>query len=165
MPEPSHVARPHMPGYGVVAADAGSGLLPWTWVEEQLTATRHCWVATTWPDGRPHLSPVWCVWLDGCLWFSCGVASRKARNLDVDPRCTLSTDDPLNPVVVSGSAGFSASPSGTDRFVDALDDKYGTTSPAALRDPGVCATVLVRPVSVIALRTADFAGTPTRWTS
>lgn len=164
MPEPPLVSRPWMAGYGVVAANEGSGLLPWSWAEERLAATRHCWVATTWSDGRPHLSPVWSVWLEDCLWFSCGVRSRKASNLAVDPRCTLSTDDPLNPVVVSGEATLSPSPSQVDRFVDTLDEKYGTTSPPDLRDPAVCATVRVRAVSVIALRSDDFTGTPTRWT-
>ena len=37
--------------------------------------------------------PVWGVWLGGRLWFSSGGRSRKARNLDADPRCTTTTDD------------------------------------------------------------------------
>ena len=48
--------------------------------------------------------PVWGVWLDGRLWFSSGLRSRKARNLAADPRCTLTTDDARDPVVVEGTA-------------------------------------------------------------
>ncbi len=64
MPEPI-ASRPHMPGYGVVGAEEGSGLLPWSWARSRLEHSRNYWVATTWPDGRPHVMPVWGVWQDG----------------------------------------------------------------------------------------------------
>ena len=52
--------RPVMPaGYGIPTAD--SGMLPWRWVDEPLTAARTYWVDTTRPDGRPPVAPVWGV--------------------------------------------------------------------------------------------------------
>ena len=57
--------RPFMPGYGVLPADQGSGLLPWAEAERRLTASHDFWCATVRPDGRPHVMPVWGVWLDG----------------------------------------------------------------------------------------------------
>ena len=56
------------------------------------------------PDGRPHVMPVWGVWDAGSLWFSSSLGSRKARNLDADPRLTVTTDNALEPVVVDGTA-------------------------------------------------------------
>ena len=35
-----------MPGYGVQPATEGTGLLPWSWAEERLTAAHEYWVAT-----------------------------------------------------------------------------------------------------------------------
>ena len=93
-----------MPGYGVVAADAGSGLLPWSWAERQLVSSRNYWLSTSWPDGRPHSMPVWAVWHEGALWFSSSRRSRKSRNLARDPRCVLTTEDARQPVVIEGSA-------------------------------------------------------------
>src|SRR2546429_288525 len=61
-------SRPYMPGY--LAADTG-GILDWSWAEERLLASHCHLVATTWPDGRPHVSPVWGAWVEGGLWFSC----------------------------------------------------------------------------------------------
>jgi hypothetical protein len=58
-------SRPHMPGYGSGGPTQGSGLLPWSWAEQRLLASRNYWVATSWPDGRPHVMPVWGVWHDG----------------------------------------------------------------------------------------------------
>jgi hypothetical protein len=54
-------SRPYMPGYGILGPTKGSGLLPWSWAEERLTASRNYWVASSWPDGRPHSMPVWGV--------------------------------------------------------------------------------------------------------
>ena len=92
--------RPYMAGYGLAEGD--EGMLPWSWAEERLTRSHDYWCATTWPDGRPHVMPVWAVWLDGALWFSSAPTSRKARNLERDPRCVLTTDDALEPVVLEG---------------------------------------------------------------
>src|SRR3954470_23508820 len=96
--------RPYMPGYGVLPADQGSGLLPWSEAERRLTVAHDYWCATVCPDGRPHVMPVWGVWLDGRLWFSSGLRSRKARNLAADQRCTITTDDAHRPVVIEGTA-------------------------------------------------------------
>jgi hypothetical protein len=52
-------SRPYMPGYGILDAKSGSGLLPWSVAVERLTEARNYWIATTRPDGRPHAMPVW----------------------------------------------------------------------------------------------------------
>src|SRR5436305_14409940 len=103
MSEPK-ASRPYMPGYGIVGAEEGGGLLPWSSAVAHLTASHDYWVATVRPDGRPHLMPVWGMWDDGVLWFSCSGRSRKTLNLRADPRCTISTDNALEPVVLEGVA-------------------------------------------------------------
>ncbi len=40
-------SRPFMPGYGIVDANSGGGLLPWEWAVEHLTKSRNYWIATT----------------------------------------------------------------------------------------------------------------------
>lgn len=52
---------------------------------------RHtCWLATINADGSPHLNGVGAVWHDGTFWFETGDATRKAKNLARDARCSLS---------------------------------------------------------------------------
>lgn len=96
--------RPFMPEYGIAAADAGLGLLPWSWAERQLTGAKKYWLATAADDGRPHAMPVWCVWAAGALWFSTGGKSRKARNLKHERRCALAPELRNATVVVEGEA-------------------------------------------------------------
>ena len=52
--------RPNIPGYGL--PDSKKGLLPWKWAEDRLKVSRQFWIATTRPDGRPHVMIVWALW-------------------------------------------------------------------------------------------------------
>jgi PPOX class probable F420-dependent enzyme len=155
--------RPSMPGYGVLPADRGSGLLPWAEAERRLTVAHDYWCATVRPDGAPHVMPVWGVWLDGRLWFSSGRRSRKARNLDADPRCTLTTDDARDPVVVEGTAERVTDGARIAVFVAAVNAKYDAGMTAEFQDPEVNGTYAVVPERVFALSGEDFVGSPTRW--
>ena len=155
--------RPYMPGYGTLAANQGAGLLPWSWAEEQLRSSHNFWLATHWPDGRPHVMPVWAVWHEQRLWFSSSLQSRKARNLATDPRCVLTTEDSQNPVVVEGVAELLTSPADLREFLDATNAKYGTKYGEDMVDPARNCSYRVRPTWMFALRADDFTGTPTRW--
>jgi PPOX class probable F420-dependent enzyme len=155
--------RPLMPGYGVLPEDEGSGLLSWAEAARRLAASHDYWVATTRPDGRPHVMPVWGVWLEGRLWFSSGRRSRKARNLEADPRCTVTTDDARNPAVLDGTAERVTDTAAIAAFVAAANAKYGGGMTVAFQDPEVNGTYAVRPQRVIAISGDDFVGSPTRW--
>ena len=162
-PEPVPRAdRPHMPGYGTLPPDQGAGLLPWSWAQERIAAARNLWVATLWPDGRPHLSAVWGTWSGGGVLFSCGPESRKARNLAADPRASVSTEDAGDPVVVEGVARELTDGAELAAAVAALNRKYpGSYQVPAGRPSGFWS---VRPARAYGLRHDDFAGSPTRWT-
>ena len=155
--------RPFMPGYGVLPETEGSGLLAWDEAERRLTVSHDYWCATVRPDGAPHVMPVWGVWLDGRLWFSSGLRSRKARNLDADPRCTLTTDDTQNPVVVEGVAERVTDRGAIEPFRRAVNAKYDADLTADFLDPAVNGSYAVRPVRAFALSHDDFTGSPTRW--
>src|SRR6266702_3335537 len=104
------VSRPYMPGYGIAGPTEGSGLLHWSWAAERLTAARNYWVATVWPDGRPHVMPVWGMWDDSTLWFTSSTGSRKVRNLTADPRCCVTTEDRPHRVFSMRAGDFTGSP-------------------------------------------------------
>lgn len=156
-------SRPHMPGYGTLGPTEGTGLLAWSWAEERLAASHDYWVATVRPDGRPHVMPVWGVWLDGAVWFSSGGRSRKARNLAADPRCTVTTDRAQEPVVLEGTAERVADLGRIGAFLDATNAKYSTDYGLDFLDPAVNATFRLSPAWAFGLVEADFAGSPTRW--
>lgn len=157
-------SRPHMPGYGILGPEEGSGLIPWSVAQERLTGSRNYWVVTVWPDGRPQAMPVWGIWLDRALWFSSSLQSRRVRNLQLDPRCVVATQDADNPVVLEGTARVERAEKNIAVFLAALNQKYDTDYPMSFLDPEVNATVRVRPHRAFSLTQEDFAGSPTRWT-
>jgi PPOX class probable F420-dependent enzyme len=152
-----------MPGYGVAAPTDGRGLLPWSWAEERLNRSHDFWLATARPDRRPHLMPVWGVWHDAGLWFSCSVGSRKTANLAADPRCSLATDNAYEPVVIEGVAEVVGDADALAAALARENAKYGTDYGPELVDPAVNTTFRVRPIWVFSLDEADFTGTPTCW--
>jgi hypothetical protein len=156
--------RPYMPGYGTLGADEGSGLIPWQWAEAQLREAKNYWVTTLGHDGAPHMTPVWGGWDGECVWFSCGVHSLKARNLGKDRRCTISTEDALNPVVIEGRAQLVIDVEMIATLLAAMNSKYETNYGADFSDPSVNSFFRVRPHWAFALKHEDFPGSPTRWT-
>jgi general stress protein 26 len=152
-----------MPGYGTLPEAEGSGLLPWSWALERLTRSHDFWLATVTPQGSPHLMPVWAVWQQGALWFSSANGSRKARNIAAQPRCSLSTDNPIEPVVVHGRARRVAGASELEAMLAAENAKYGTSYGTDMVDPAVNSVFALQPDWAFALDTSDFAGSPTRY--
>ena len=146
-----------MPGYGV-PRDLKS-VFPWKWAERRLTKAHTYWLSTTRPGGRPHAMPVWCVWLEGRLFFSTGRRSRKARNLARNPRCVLSTVVGKDSVVVEGVARRIRNASLTRRVTTIYTKKYDSPIPDGEPIYGVAPQVAFG-----FTETGDFLRTATRWT-
>jgi Pyridoxamine 5'-phosphate oxidase len=158
MPPVPLASRPSMPGYGIVSETEGEGLLPWSWAEERLAATRNYFLATTRPgDGGPHVMPVWGLWRDDTFQFSTGRTSRKAQNLLANPRCVVCTDDGDESVIVEGAASeleTAAHPA----FFAAYQAKYGMDV-SKMGEP----LYVVRPRLVFGQIERSFTKSATRW--
>ncbi len=76
-------SRPELPmSYGVPTST--EGILSWSYVSQRLEQARNYWVATTRPDGRPHVVPVWGLWIDNAFYFGGVPTTRWARNVVMD---------------------------------------------------------------------------------
>ncbi len=64
---------------------------PWAEVVDVLSKSEMFWLSTVRRDGRPHVTPLPAIWLDGTLHFCAGAGEQKARNLESNPRCILTT--------------------------------------------------------------------------
>src|ERR1700676_1545856 len=97
--------RPFAPGYGIVGAEDGKGLLSWAWVARKINNCRTFWLATIHVGrARPHVMPVWGVWLDDAFFFSTGRKSRTGQTLAANPACTIANDNGEEAVIVEGLA-------------------------------------------------------------
>jgi hypothetical protein len=162
MPVEPTASRPYMPGYGVQGPEEGTGLLPWSWAVDRLTAAHDYWVATVRADGQPSVMPVWGAWLESSVWFSSSPGSRRARNIGLNGRCTVTTDDPANPVAVEGVAERIVDPEAVEAYTAVTNAKYEVDYTVDFYAEN--ALFAVRPSIVLGLASEDFTGSPTRWT-
>jgi PPOX class probable F420-dependent enzyme len=125
--------------------------------------TRTAKAATTRPDGRPHITPVWFV-LDGDdLIFTTHETSLKAKDLRRDPRICLCVDDetpPFDYVMIEGTVALSEDLEELRRWATAIGGRYMGADRAEEfgRRNGVPGELLVRVSPTKVLARADIAG-------
>jgi len=89
-------------------SEPAAGATPWDQVVTVLERSEMFWLSTVRRDGRPHVAPLPAMWLDGRLHFCTGAHEQKAKNLEADSRCALTTGTPEYrsglDIVVEGAA-------------------------------------------------------------
>jgi len=157
-PREPEASRPNVPGYEFLARK--KGLLPWKWAAERLKSSRQYWIATTRPNGAPHLMIVWGLWFGDSFWFSTGTKSRKARNLAEDPRCVIGTENAAKAVILEGSVELiDTQRADFEKFAAAYEKKYQWN----VRNM-VQSVYRFRPSVGFGLFEKKFEQTATRWT-
>jgi pyridoxine/pyridoxamine 5'-phosphate oxidase len=147
-----------MPGYGIVSESEGDGLLPWSWAEGLLASARNYFLATTRPDGRPHVMVIWGLWQEESFRFSTGKTSRKAKNLAENPHCVVTIEGGEEAVIVEGVATAIA-PADVARFNEAYKTKYDWDV-SSMSEP----VYVVKPRVVFGQIEKTFTKSATRWT-
>jgi len=102
-------------------------MLDWVWAEAQLTKSSNYWFATVRPDGRPHSSPVWGIWLDGVLYFDGSPETRRMRNIAANPEVAVHLESGDEVIILEGTAGQVGPPPDralTERLAAAYTEKY-----------------------------------------
>ncbi|MFF9033955.1 pyridoxamine 5'-phosphate oxidase family protein [Streptomyces sp. NPDC014892] len=109
---------------------AGRDALPVA-VRDRLAVEQHVWLCTVRPDGSPHVTPVWFVFLRGSWWIGADRGSVKVRNIEKCARVSLALEDGRFPVVAEGTATvhpgpFPAGEAGDAGFAGNPDDPDDT---------------------------------------
>jgi general stress protein 26 len=63
----------------------------WPATQRVLESAEVFWITTVRADGRPNVSPLVAVWLDGAIHFATGAEEQKAVNLRANPNVVLTT--------------------------------------------------------------------------
>jgi nitroimidazol reductase NimA-like FMN-containing flavoprotein (pyridoxamine 5'-phosphate oxidase superfamily) len=77
--------------------------LDWSSVESKLKASSVYWIASTRPDGRPHVVPRDGIWLDGCLYYGGVAATVHHRNITSNPEVVVHIGDGHEATIVEGA--------------------------------------------------------------
>lgn len=101
---------------------------PWAGAVHALEQAEIYWISTVRPDGRPHVTPMIGLWLDDALYFTTGETERKAKNLERNPRCAITTGcNVLNEgldVVIEGDAVRASVESKLQQLAGLYKSKY-----------------------------------------
>jgi hypothetical protein len=126
---------------------SSEGVVAPTWADvvDILDKAEMSWLSTTRPDGRPHVTPLPAVWdsVGGMLHFCTGPGEQKAKNLDHEPRCVLTTGTNFfrsgTDVIVEGRARRVTDETTLRRLADRWLEKLGwpfEVVEGGFRDPG-----------------------------
>lgn len=130
MPQPTPVTDP-VTELDARYSDPKAGVADWSEAVTRLEAAEIFWLSTVRPDGRPHVTPLIAVWLDGGLHFSTGPDERKAVNLRDNQEVVLTTGaNALNEgydLVLEGEAVRVTDDSRLRALAAAYTEKYGPT--------------------------------------
>ena len=81
------------------------------------------WLATVRSDGRPHLAPLWYVWLDGRVYLATGAHTQKFVNMFHNQSVVLALPDAVNALIIEGEAHV-ADRATVDTLADYFYHKY-----------------------------------------
>jgi len=154
-------------------SEPGAVPIAWSDTVRALKAAELFWITTVRADGRPHVSPLVAVWLDGGLHFCTGADEQKARNLRTNAHVILTTG--CNDwhrgvdVVVEGDAVRTADDATLRRLAEAWRSKwdgrwhYEVREGSFHHDVGEALVFSVAPVKVLAFGKGTFSHTRHRF--
>ena len=90
-----------------------------------------CWYASVRPDGRPHIAPIWFVWVDNAAWMMTTPKTVRARNLTTSDQASIAAPDTKSPLLMEGrSERVSEAPEAVRKaFLDKYEWKLGADDP------------------------------------
>ncbi len=102
------VTRPKFPiGY----VDRPDSFIKWEWVAKRLTESKHYWLCSIRPDGRPHVVPRWCVFVEGKIYYDGSPETRHAQNIEGNPNVSVHLESGSEAVILEGIARPAGKPS------------------------------------------------------
>ena len=109
------ISRPVFPkGY----ADKPASYVSWEWVAAQLTESKHYWLCSVRPNGRPHVVPRWGVFINNKLYYDGSTETRHARNILENPHITLNLESGEKAIIMEGTTRPAEKP--TPQFAQTL---------------------------------------------
>lgn len=154
-------------------SDPAATPTPWDDAIRVLETAELFWITTVRADGRPHVTPLVAVWLDGAIHFGTGESEQKSLNLRTNPHVILTTgsntwDHGLD-VVVEGDAVRVADDDTLKRLADAWRTKwdgrwqYEARAGAFHHEAGEALVYAVAPTKVLSFGKGTFSHTSHRF--
>lgn len=145
-------------------SDPAATAVSWDETRRILEQAEMFWVTTVRSDGRPHMTPLVAVWVDGAVHFHTGPEEQKSVNLRTNPHVLLSTGssqwDSGIDVIIEGDAVRVTDEDTLKRLAEAFAAKWDGRWQMTVRDGafhayGVSNVYSVKPVKIFAHAKGD----------
>jgi len=158
------VSRPYWPDALSSPPKDTSGLKTWHWALERLEKSHNYWIATSRPDGKPHLMLVWGIWWQDAFWFSTGPRTRKAKNIAAIPHVVIGTEKADEAVILEGVPEEITDRSVWKQLAHVYNRKYGgDVEPLLMASDGCVFRVQPQVAFGQDEHAENFADAVTRW--
>jgi hypothetical protein len=100
----------------------------WSRARAEFGSAEVYWLSTVRADGRPHVTPLLGIWLEGNFYFCTGPTEQKAKNLLMNHQCVVTTGHSTLQgldLVLEGAAEMIGDPIELGRVADTYESKYG----------------------------------------
>jgi general stress protein 26 len=141
----------------------------WKETRRILESAQLFWICTVRTDGRPHVTPLVAVWLDGAVHFCTGESEQKALNLKRNSHVVLLTGrnewEKGIDVVVEGDAVQVTNDAALKRLAKVWTQKWNGQWQYEVRDgafhhqQGMALVFAVKPTKVLAFAKGKFGQT------
>jgi len=142
----------------------------WDETRRVLETAELFWISTVRADGRPHVTPLVAVWLDGAIYFTTGATEQKALNLRGNPHVILMTGcnhwDAGLDAVVEGDAVPLTDDDVLERLASAWATKWdgrwqyeGRNGGLHHKNGGMALVFEVKPTKILAFAKGTFSHT------
>lgn len=138
----------------------------WSEIARRLSEARNYWLATTRPNGSPHVAPVWGAVVTETLYLYSTRETVKAKNLARDPRAVVHLESGDRVCIVHGDIVDRGHPSHQPRILAALAGKYnraGDQPYLPSNDPSFDVLYELRPRHVMLWDLEDYETSQLRW--
>ena len=150
------------PQYGTPGGP--DSLLPWSHVEERMSAAPNYWITTVSADARPHARPVDGVWVDGALCFGGSPDTRWVRYLTANPAISVHLSSETEAIILDGTAEHVTDPSHPLATPCMVASRQKYPQYYSGHDKPFRPFWMLRPTTAFAWPLEDFPRAATRWT-
>jgi Pyridoxamine 5'-phosphate oxidase len=119
---------------GYRAPAEGVPMLAWSWARGRLEQASTYWLATADRMAKPHVAPLWGVWVEDALYFDGFSSARWARNLASNSAASVHLESGTDVVIVDGHVDDTVPPALTaEGVVTDWKGKYARMIPEPSR--------------------------------
>lgn len=107
-----------------VATNDEKTVAEWSDAKAQFDKSDKYWLTTINPKGKPHVRPIFCVWLEDSIYFTSSPDAQKGKNIEVNSHCSICAAGKTLDVIIEGEVQRVTDQAALEKVRQLYKDKY-----------------------------------------